>query len=205
MSIKSRNKRVEICLMVVATCIMLAGLWAVLATPKTTLAAKPSKPPGQDGIQYIVALEFNPNAPGHKDIIFNAPTYLPRCSAETHEGTFIAVFDRHDLCATVTTSTGYKLTDDIGLHVKTNKAGNIISFQLIGQEVIGMEGLIHKSEIVTIDPPVVPSLEGFTLHVDTDNIEIWKYDKHLNTGGAKPVAMVGCISVGDLVYTPVSQ
>ena len=209
MSNKNRIKKVRMCLMVTAACIVVAGLWVVLAIPKTTLAAKPEKPPGQDGFVYTVALEFDPEAPEHEDIIlsggFNAPTYLPECVAKTHEDTYIAVFERHDLCATVTTSEGYTLTDDIGLHVNTNKAGNIISFQLIGQDVIGREGLIHKSEIVAIEPPVVPSTEGFTLHIDTDNIEIWKYDKHLNTGGAKPVEMVGYISVGDLVYTPVSQ
>jgi hypothetical protein len=209
MSNKNKNERVQTYLIVAATFFMLAGLLAVLAIPKTTLAAKPDKPPGQDGLVYTVALEFDPEAPEHEDIIlsggFNAPTYLPECVAKTHEDTYIAVFERHNLCATVTTSTGYTLTDDIGLHVGTNKAGNIISFQLIGQDVIGREGLIHKSEIVTIDPPIIPSTEGFTLHVDTDNIEVWKYDKHLNTGGAKPVEMVGYISIGDLVYTPVSQ
>ena len=46
MSIKSKNKRVGICLMVVASCIVLAGLWVVLATPETALAKKPVKPPG---------------------------------------------------------------------------------------------------------------------------------------------------------------
>lgn len=209
MSKKNENKRARIYLVVAAACIVLAGFLVFLAIPKTTLAAKPDKPPGQDGFVYTVALEFDPEAYEHEDIIlnggFNAPTYLPSCLAVTHENTFIAVFERHDLCATVTTSEGYKLTDDIGLHVNTNKAGNIISFQLIGQDVIGREGLIHKSEVVPIEPPVVPSTGGFTLHVDTDNIEIWKYDKHLNTGGAKPIEMVGHISVGDLVYTPVSQ
>ena len=209
MSNEIKNKRIGIGLMVIAICIVVTGLLVVLIAPETTLAAKPDKPPGQDGLVYTVALEFNPEAPEHEDIIidggFDAPPYLPSCSAETRGGTFSAWFERHDLCATVTTSTGYTLTDDISLHVNTNKAGNIISFQLIGQDVIGTEGLIHKSEIVTIDPAVVPSTEGFTLHVDTDNIEIWKYDKHLNTGGAKPVEMVGYISVGDLVYTPVSQ
>ena len=38
MSIKSKNKRVEICLMVVTACLVMAALWAVLATPETALA-----------------------------------------------------------------------------------------------------------------------------------------------------------------------
>jgi hypothetical protein len=205
MSKKNENKRARIYLVVAATCIVLAGFLVFLAIPKTTLAAKPDKPPGQEEIIYTVNVVFDYEALPEGPDFLEAPPYLPSCSAETRGGTFSAWFERHDLCATVTTSTGYTLTDDISLHVNTNKAGNIISFQLIGQDVIGREGLIHKSEIIAIEPPVVPSTGGFTLHVDTDNIEIWKYDKHLNTGGAKPVEMVGHISVGDLVYTPVSQ
>jgi len=205
MSNKNENKRVQIYLMVVTTCIVLAGLLVVLAIPKTTLAVKPDKPPGQEEIIYTVNVVFDYEAFPEGSDLPEAPPYLPSCSAETRGGTFSAWFERHDLCATVTTSERYTITDDISLHVNTNKAGNIIAFQLIGQDIIGMDGLIHKSEVVPIEPPVVPSAEGFTLHVDTDNIEIWKYDKHLNTGGAKPVEMVGYISVGDLVYTPVSQ
>jgi len=41
MSIKSKNKRAKICLMVVTTCLALAGFWAVLATPETALARRP--------------------------------------------------------------------------------------------------------------------------------------------------------------------
>lgn len=205
MSKKNENERVRIYLVVAATCIVLAGFLVFLAIPKTTLAAKPDKPPGQDENIYTVNVVFDYEAFPEGSGLPEAPPYLPSCSAETRGGTFSAWFERHDLCATVTTSEGYTLTDDIGLHVNTNNAGNIISFRLIGQDVIGREGLIHKSEIIAIEPPVVPSTEGFTLHVDTDNIEIWKYNKHLNTGGAKPVEMVGHISVSDLVYTPVSQ
>jgi hypothetical protein len=44
MSNKNKNKRVEMGLIGVATCIVVAGLWAVLATPKSALAKKPSNP-----------------------------------------------------------------------------------------------------------------------------------------------------------------
>lgn len=43
MSNKSRNKRIGIGLMVAAICTVLLGLWTVLATPETVLAAKPIK------------------------------------------------------------------------------------------------------------------------------------------------------------------
>jgi len=49
MSNKSKNKRVEICLLVGTICIMVAGLLAALATPETALAKKPVKPPGGGG------------------------------------------------------------------------------------------------------------------------------------------------------------
>ena len=38
---KNRNKRVGLCVTVVAGCLILAILWAVLATPETALAGKP--------------------------------------------------------------------------------------------------------------------------------------------------------------------
>ncbi|TES89495.1 MAG: hypothetical protein E3J93_00365 [Dehalococcoidia bacterium] len=46
---KNRNKKVGLCLMVVTSCFILAGLWAVLATPETALAKKPTDPGGGGG------------------------------------------------------------------------------------------------------------------------------------------------------------
>ncbi len=200
MSWKNRNKKAGLCVMVVAGGFILAGLCVILAMPETALAKKPDKPPGQDELNYTVNLVSHTTT-------FEAPTYLPEISAETRAGIYSAWFERHDLAATVYTTLDFTtieatLTDDISLHIGTDSNGKIISFQLMGQDVIGKVGIIHKSEVVAIDPPVVPSTDGFILHVDTDNIEIWKYNKHRNVGGAKRVAMVGYISVGDLVYTP---
>ncbi|MHC4323827.1 MAG: hypothetical protein ACYSUX_06105 [Planctomycetota bacterium] len=49
MSIKSRNKRIVIYLMVVATCIVVTGLWATLLIPEAALAKKPPDKPGGGG------------------------------------------------------------------------------------------------------------------------------------------------------------
>ena len=131
---------------------------------------------------------------------FVAPTYLPTCSAQTPEGAYGAVFPRHDPCATVTTSTGYRLTDDIRFLVPTNRSGQTISVQLRGQDVIGKVGIMHESELITIDPPFTPPTSGgFTLHLDVDNLPIWKLTHHL---GGKRTVIVGYISLGDLVYSP---
>jgi hypothetical protein len=46
MSTKRKNERVGICLMVLVTRIVLAGLWAILLTPQTARAARPSNPGG---------------------------------------------------------------------------------------------------------------------------------------------------------------
>ncbi len=204
---KNRNKKVGLCVTVVTACLVLAGLWIVLATPETALAGKPEKPPGQDKDK-----PGGGGGGGGKDepTIFTvelsqhltSSPYLPTISAETKGGIYSAWFERHDLAATVVTSTGYELKDDISLHVETNRDGNIISFQLFGQDVIGRDGIMHQSEVVIIDPPVTPSDSGFTLHVDVDNLEIWKTNRHLSSNKPKLVEMVGKISVGDLIYTP---
>ncbi len=140
-----------------------------------------------------------------KHLDFDAPTYLPLCSAQTqNERNYTALFDRHDLCATVFTSSGATLTDDILIQVGKNKDKHIVSVQLFGQDVIGKDGIAHESEIVEIDPPVVPSEAGFIVEVDTDDLPIWKMNKHL-TGGGKRIEIIGYISIGDMVYSPLPQ
>ena len=59
---KNRNKTVGICVMVVTACLILAGLWAVLATPETALANPPdgdgnhNHGGGDDGGTYFVTV-----------------------------------------------------------------------------------------------------------------------------------------------------
>jgi hypothetical protein len=56
---KNRNKKVGICVMVVTASLVLAGLWAVLATPETALAApKKPKPPKGGGDGACCSLNF---------------------------------------------------------------------------------------------------------------------------------------------------
>jgi Tol biopolymer transport system component len=59
---KNRNKKVGLCVMVVTVCLVLAALWAVLATSETALAAAPAGKGG--GVQQDI--------PGARA---NAPTY----------------------------------------------------------------------------------------------------------------------------------
>lgn len=56
---KNRNKTVGICVMVVTACLILAGLWTVLATPETALANKPPHDHGgDDGGKTAVTVTF---------------------------------------------------------------------------------------------------------------------------------------------------
>lgn len=135
----------------------------------------------------------------------DSPMYLPTCSAETRDQsgpgvTFNAWFPRHDSCATVTTSTGYQLTDDISFLVNQDSSGNIVSLTLRGQDVIGMEGIAHESEeVIPVNAPIVPLDSGFVIHVHRDHLPIWKLSKHR---GGKRVEIVGEVSLGDLIYSP---
>lgn len=136
----------------------------------------------------------------------DATLYNPSCDAFTREQkgpgvSYTAYFDRHDLCATVTTSpSGETLTDDIVIRVGTNEAGEIVSVQLTGQDVIGKEGVFHESEVVQIDPPVVPSADGFTIPVNADNLPIWKCDRH--TSCHNRFEIIGEIAIDQMIYSP---
>lgn len=176
----------------------LAGLLLSLAFGSPARAQKGGKGGGKDaGVVFDVAV-VNP-----ENTLYDAPTWLPTCTATADASkpgkkNYTALFDRHDLCATITTSTGAQLTDDITIQVTTTK--NVItSIQVHGQDVIGEDGIAHESEAVAITPPVTPSASGFTVHVHVDNLPIWKLSGHL---GGPRVEIVGYISIGDLVYTP---
>ena len=165
---------------------VLVGLAAWLAPVGRVAGA-----PAQTTVYYKVSVER-----GSEQFSFQAPTYTPACLADT-KSSYSAWFERHNLCATVVTSTGYALTDDISLQVATTK-GLITSAKLRGQDIIGEEGIMHESESIPILPPVSPSSTGFTLHIHADNVPIWKLHNHL---GGKRVEIVGYVSLADAVYT----
>lgn len=95
----------------------------------------------------------------------------------------------------------YSLTDDLVLvmHKEKGKNGRITSMRLIGQDVIGGAGIAHQTDFVPVAIPVVPTKAGYALHVHANNMEVWRMDSH--TGGNR-VAMIGWISIGDIVVRP---
>ncbi len=76
---KNKNKKVGLCVMVVTASLVLAGLWAVLATPETALAVKPDKPGGGGGgdkVPTCVQFDDTDSVMGDKvGDIDNAPYY----------------------------------------------------------------------------------------------------------------------------------
>jgi len=93
----------------------------------------------------------------------------------------------------------YTLTDDIKLIVikEQGKNGQITHVRFRGQDLIGDAGIAHESDVIPVAEPVVPSKSGFTLHVHAPSVAIWRLSGH--TGGER-VALIGWVSIGDLVY-----
>jgi len=170
----------------------IAAVCIALPVPAYAQKGKGGGPSSQTNFKVEVR-----NISGFK---YTARTYLPTCSAvASGNNNYSAVFPRHDLCATVTTSPdGYQLTDDIVIEVFTTN-GLITSVKLTGQDVIGETGIAHESGVIPITPAVIPYAGGFTVYVNLDNIPIWKLSRHL---GGKRVAIVGYISLGDMKYSP---
>lgn len=96
------------------------------------------------------------------------------------------------------TGSSYALTDDIGMGaVGLNKDGRITSVLIWAHDVAGPAGIKHVTDNIPVAVPVVPTPVGFVLHVHADQVPVYRLSGH--TGG-KRVAMIGTISVWDVVY-----
>jgi hypothetical protein len=134
-------------------------------------------------------------------------TYLPNCAAQTPASSgnsfaTTAIFPRHDLCATLTTSFGATLTDDIIIQTVTNRSGDVTGVQVTGQDIIGEDGISHESDVLPVTPIVMPEGLSFTLHVHAADVELWKLDTHRPMKKSKRVEFVGTFSLADMIYIP---
>ena len=197
---KNRKKKVGLSVMVVTACLVLATLWAVLATPETALAKKPDRPPGKGGDKtaYSVVAEDH----GAPQDGYNSPTLVSTCPGSTTETSLFVRWPRSPALCIVITPTGssYALTDDPQLTV-SKKRGKVIAVQFYIQDVAGPDGIMHSSDQIPVDPPVEPSSAGFTLHVHADDVPVWRHKGHIV--GGRRMKIIGTISVGDIVFTPV--
>jgi len=139
---------------------------------------------------------------------------VSRCSANYNGagGSLQLDWPRHDLCADITpriaddlsecskTTPGpagaIPLTDDPFL-VVARKQKKIAWVQFFEQDVTGEDGTQYRSEKVFIDPPQEFIGAGTRLHID-QNVWVWRLKGH--TGGPE-VERVGCIHLGDIVYS----
>jgi hypothetical protein len=155
---------------------------------------------GGSGIIFSVSFVGDPLAPGSN-------LFLPSCTAQTPASSgnsfaTTAIFPRHDLCATLTTSDGATLTDDIIIQTVTTRSGDVVGVRVTGQDVIGEAGIAHESDVLDVVPIILPDGVGFTLHVHAVDVDLWKLDTHLRKKKSKRVKHVGTFSLGDMIYTP---
>ena len=153
---------------------------------------------GTSEVLYQVSVVAGTDTRSYQKPLYMPATQLATCVATTNGKSYSASFPRHDLCATLVTDTGNRITDDITIQVITTK-GMITSVIIRGQDVIGEAGIMHQSETIPILPPATPSTASFTLHVHTDNIPLWRLQNH--TGGPRE-EIVGYFSLGDMVFQP---
>jgi hypothetical protein len=96
------------------------------------------------------------------------------------------------------TGASYELTDDITISTPgLQKDGVITRLRLYAQDVSGPDGIAHTTDDIPVAQSVAPDPAGFTLHVHADNVPVYRLSGH--TGG-KRTAMIGTISIGDIVY-----
>jgi len=186
------------------TFIIVAGLLLVMGQVH---AGKPGgKPPKDDGskpVSLSVAVVKHDSVFSHTSTLYQPTDFEPSCVAGTNG--LNAVFPRHDLCATLTTTTADAIADDIIIYVsRDKKSGDVVSAHVEGQDTIGSEGLMHKSdEMVPVPLKVTNHPDGsFTVHLHADEVMLWKCDTHLSKPRSVCIDPKGMFAIGDLYYFP---
>ena len=181
------------------------GLAPVAPTPSasapagTTWVAKPS------GIQYQVDATT--------ETVFSDPTWLSTSPGTTNGQTLYTAW-AGDAVAVTPTAVGtggcqapagglpsrspYELRDEGNMTVRS-RAGTIVGVTFYIQDVSGSAGIMHSTDEAPVNQVEPLSGGGFILHVHRDHALVYRHKGH--TGGPR-VATVGCISVGDLEFTP---
>lgn len=95
----------------------------------------------------------------------------------------------------------YELRDDGNMAVR-QRSGVFLGVTFYIQDVGGQAGIMHNTDEVPVSSVEQLSGGGFVLHVHQDHRLVYRLKSH--TGGPR-VATVGCISIGDVVYTYDSQ
>lgn len=113
------------------------------------------------------------------------------------------VFFYHQTCATLTTTSGATLTDDLTIRTHTNSDGDIVSIQVEGQDVIGSEGIVHQSEMIyPANAPVTPVNGIFTIEARDATVEMFKCNTHTIKRNTVCDVSVGTFAIDDVRYEP---
>ncbi len=131
-----------------------------------------------------------------------APTdTLASCVLQQNSGNSLSgAFPRHAECAALITS-GDALTDDIIIVVDTDKQGMVVGVQVQGQDVIGAEAFVYISDIV-VPYSVVKNDDGtMIIHVDAQNVTLYKCDTHVLKRKSVCTEVRGIFALHDLVYS----
>lgn len=124
------------------------------------------------------------------------PTLVSTCAGSVSKNGSSVTWARFTTCVVITpTGSSYALTNDPYLQV-TAKRGVITHVTLYIDDVVGAEGIQHETDPIPVTP-VPYGGAGFVLHVHADRVPVYRLSGHI---GGKRVAMIGTISVADVVY-----
>ena len=216
MSNKSKNKRVEICLIVAATCVVVTGLWAVLATPETALAKKPIKPDTvvKGDVEFLVHEGFGSEivggatkaaAPDYRALMCNGSVVVTLADGTVlDQKPFIRRFedevtgDRH-LAFRITLQGGHKVRDRYSTPTPSEGIGNPEDPVILFPETTvdpgdGSPWLEVLAGGVDENLDMLPGAHVI-LHLHVADVPL------INIGSLCTGEMIGTISVGDIEFT----
>ena len=181
---KNKNKKAQICLMVVTTCLVLATLWAVLATPETALAkGKPGS-----GVDYKMVIDTENFAP------VSAPLLTDNGDGNTSGASPWTFFTRSTV---LPTNSDYPIgVGKIGVVVVfKEQKGMLSSLTIAGNDA---DRVWHVSDVIPVDPPIITTeVNGndFVVVINADNVNVHRKNK------SGPV--IGTIAIGTIRFTVV--
>jgi len=182
--------------------VIVAGL-AMASSTSTGLAQKGKGGGGGDGtsLTYTVSVADDATFPSGANVWSPCAGRTPEASGR--DNVAYVVFFPRDPCSTLTTSTGAKLTDGLRIDVARNSAGAIYAVQVSGQDVVGSDGIAHRTDLIAIPgPAVTPSASGFTLHVHAVDVPLYRCNTHRIKNNSRCDQNVGTFSFDDMIYVP---
>ena len=147
------------------------------------------------------------------EVTYNDPTWLSTRPGSTNGNTLYTTWPDAAIAITPTaigiggcqrpagappTRAPYELKDQGNMTVRS-RSGTILGVTFYIQDVAGEAGIMHSTDEVAVESIESRPGGGFILHVHKDHRPIYRQKGH--TGGPR-VATIGCISVGDVVFSP---